>query len=218
VASAQAQYGCTSPVHCQYGLCNDRSWSSSSCACVNGEWKTYCVSGTEPRNTICMHACTCTLWRYSCRDVLSISRQELTGTAPGRSTIGATRIQTPAVSRGSTPARLDATTAPASLQVMRCPLCPVCVDNSCCLCRAQSPNHDHMHLRYLPLPLPHPHVFLIQMRLQGLAEASSSRVAVNVIPRNHQVQQGRYVARADDMRAKPHTHMRKAIMVYDACH
>jgi hypothetical protein len=67
VASAQAQYSCTFPVHC-HGVRNDSSRSSSSCACVNGKWKTYCVRGTEPRNTICMHCCTCTLRRYSCRD------------------------------------------------------------------------------------------------------------------------------------------------------
>jgi hypothetical protein len=47
VASAQAQYSCTDPVLCQYGVRNDSWCSSSSSACVNGKWKTYCVRGTE---------------------------------------------------------------------------------------------------------------------------------------------------------------------------
>ncbi len=68
VASAQAQYSCTDPVLCQYGVRNDKWCSSSSSTCVNGKWKTYCVRGTEPRKTICMRSCTCTLRRYSCRD------------------------------------------------------------------------------------------------------------------------------------------------------
>jgi hypothetical protein len=69
----------------------------------------------------------------------------------------------------------------------------------------------------LPLPLPTyprgtcPFLSLICMSfsfgLQGLAKAPSSRIAINDVPRNHRVHQGRYVTRADDMKtAHAHAH------------
>jgi hypothetical protein len=106
---------------------------------------------------------------------------------PGR----LSRPQTPQISRHDS-ARQSAgdampVSAPASLQVMRC-----------------------------PLPLPHLHVFLI--RIAGFVRGSIEPHCDQYRSTEPTSAPGAVGTRADDMRAKHHTHMRIAMMVYDMMH